>query len=119
MSYVDENYYTSTFGGKISVEEIRSFLQSASDTIDSMTYNRIIGKGFNNLTRFQQDKIKKAVCHHAEFMYQYGDYLNSPLSGFSAGSVSVSINTENLNGISTTSQVIQYLNQSGLTCRVI
>lgn len=52
-------------------------------------------------------------------MYQYGDYLNSPLSGFSAGSVSVSINTENLNGISTTSQVIQYLNQSGLTCRVI
>lgn len=119
MSYVDENYYTLVFEGKINEEEIRPFLERASDAIDSMTYNRITGKGFNNLTQFQQDKIKKAVCHHAEFMHQYGDYLNSPLSGFSAGSVSVSINTENLNGISTTSQVIQYLNQSGLTCRVI
>lgn len=119
MSYVDENYYNLAFGGKVNEEEISPFLQRASDAIDSMTYNRITGKGFNNLTKFQQDKIKKAVCHHAEFMYQYGEYLNSPLSGFSAGSISVSINTENLNGISTTSQVIQYLNQSGLTCRVI
>lgn len=118
MSYVDSTYYKETFGGAIlSEESINQKLERASDQVDTLTYNRINAKGFNNLTSFQQDKVKKAVCIHAEFIEQYGAYIDMPLSGFSAGSTSVSFNANKVNGITTTQEVLNYLKQTGLTCR--
>lgn len=118
MSYVDSAYYKDIFGGTILPDvSINQSLERASDQINTLTYNRIVGKGFNNLTEFQQDKIKKAVCIHAEFVDQYGDYIDMPLSGFSAGSTSVSFNANKVNGITTTQEVLNYLKQTGLTCR--
>ena len=118
MSYVDSTYYEENFKGTIIPSEgIENKLERASDQIDTLTYNRIHGKGFDNLTSFQQDIIRKAVCSHAEFIEQYGSYINVPLSGFSAGSISVSFNAEKLNGITTTQEVLNYLKQTGLTCR--
>lgn len=118
MSYVDSTYYKDIFGGTILPDvSINQSLERASDQINTLTYNRIVGKGFNNLTEFQQDKIKKAVCIHAEFVEQYGDYIDMPLSGFSAGSTSVSFNANKVNGITTTQEVLNYLKQTGLTCR--
>ncbi|NRT88108.1 hypothetical protein [Clostridium beijerinckii] len=116
--YTDETYYKDTFKGSIiSDDELANKLERASDQIDSLTFNRIVGKGFDNLTSFQQDKIKKAVCLHADFVEQYGEYIDMPLSGFSAGSISVNFNANKVNGITTTQEVINYLNQTGLTCR--
>lgn len=115
MAYVDSEYYKEIFKGKMEISEFT--FERASDAIDSMTYNRIIARGFEKLTPFQIDKVKKAVCLHAEFIEQYGDYIDTPLSGFSAGSVSISLDAQKANGIATTRQVIQYLDQSGLTCR--
>lgn len=118
MSYVDKVYYKESFGGVTLPEEhIEKKLERASDQIDTLTYNRINGKGFDNLTEFQKDKIKKAVCIHAEFIEQYGSYIDMPLSGFSAGSVSISFNAQKVNGITTTQEVLNYLSQTGLTCR--
>lgn len=118
MSYVDSTYYKETFKGTIiPAESIENKLDRASDQIDTLTYNRINAKGFNNLTSFQQDKVKKAVCIHAEFIEQYGAYIDMPLSGFSAGSTSVSFNANKVNGITTTQEVLNYLKQTGLTCR--
>ncbi|MFR1708933.1 MAG: hypothetical protein ACLSV2_08540 [Clostridium sp.] len=118
MSYVDSTYYKDIFGGTILPDvSINQSLERASDQINTLTYNRIVGKGFNNLTEFQKDKIKKAVCIHAEFVEQYGDYIDMPLSGFSAGSTSVSFNANKVNGITTTQEVLNYLKQTGLTCR--
>lgn len=118
MSYVDKTYYKDNFGGMIlSEEQIENKLERASEQVDTLTYNRINGKGFDNLTKFQQDKVKKAVCIHAEFIEQYGEYINLPLSGFSAGSTSVSFNANKVNGITTTQEVLNYLKQTGLTCR--
>ena len=120
MSYVDYEYYKYTFEGAI-LDESNSEqrLERASDQIDSLTFNRIRAKGFDNLTEFQKDRIRKAVCIHAEFIEQYGDYLNMPLNGFSAGSVSVNFTSKTFNGVSTTQEVLNYLNQTGLTCRRI
>lgn len=115
MAYVDETYY-STFSGLITTG-LASKLEKASDQIDSLTYNRIVGIGFDNLTPFQQDKIKKAICIHADFIEQYGDYVNMPLTGFSAGSISLSFNAQKINGVTTTQEVINYISQTGLTCR--
>ena len=120
MSYVDETYYKETFGGTILSEvSINPKLERASDQIDTLTYNRINAKGFDNLTEFQKDKIKKSICIHAEFIEQYGSYIDMPLSGFSAGSTSVSFNANKVNGITTTQEVLNYLKQTGLTCRRI
>ena len=118
MFYVDETYYKDTFGGTLIPDvSLTNKLDRASDQVDSLTYNRIIGIGFDNLTNFQKDKVKKAICIHAEFMEQYGEYVDMPLSGFSAGSTSVSFNGNKINGITTTQEVINYLKQTGLTCR--
>lgn len=115
MGYVDETYY-SAFSGLIT-DRIDSKLEKATDQINSLTYNRIVGIGFDNLTEFQKDKIKKAICLHADFVEQYGDYIDMPLSGFSAGSISVSFNANKINGVTTTQEVMNYLKQTGLTCR--
>lgn len=118
MSYVDSTYYKETFGGTILSEvSVNQKLERASDQIDTLTYNRINAMGFNNLTEFQKDKIKKATCIHAEFIEQYGSYIDIPLSSFSAGSTSVSFNANKVNGITTTQEVINYLKQTGLNCR--
>jgi hypothetical protein len=115
MSYVDEEYYNS-FSGTIT-EKLSSKLEKATDQINSLTYNRITGIGFDNLTPFQQDKIKKAICVHADFIEQYGPYIDMPLSGFTAGSTSISFNAQKINGVTTTQEVLNYLNSTGLSCR--
>lgn len=118
MSYVDSSYYKENFKGNILNDStLENRLERASDQIDKLTYNRIIGIEFKNLSPFQQDKIKKAVCLQAEFIEQYGEFINMPLSGFSAGSTSVSFNGSIVNGITTTQEVINYISQTGLNSR--
>lgn len=117
MAYVDEDFYND-YSGKIT-ENISNKLERASDQIDSMTFNRIVGAGFSNLTDFQQSKIKKAVCLHVDFIEEYGQYLNNPLSAFSAGSISVTLNRDVVkcvNGVTTSNEVYNLLKQTGLTC---
>lgn len=116
MSYVDIVYYKETFKGSIADEY--NLLRAEAD-IDTLTYNRIVKKGFDNLTPFQQGKIKNAVCLHAEFLTQYSDMIESPLSGYSAGSTSVSFKAvTNIGGINTTERVIGLLDSTGLTTRL-
>ena len=77
MSYVDISYYKDNFKGDILNDDtLENRLERASDQIDKLTYNRIIGVEFKNLSPFQQDKIKKAVCLQAEFIEQYGEFIN-------------------------------------------
>ena len=67
--YATNEYYSDTFKGNklpIGVEERNKYLQEASEKIDSITFNRIVAKGFDNLTKFQQEKVQKAVCYQAE-----------------------------------------------------
>ncbi|MDM1006156.1 hypothetical protein QTJ04_07785 [Clostridium perfringens] len=118
MSYVDVSYYKDDFKGNILNDDtLKNRLERASDQIDKLTYNRIIGIEFKNLSPFQQDKIKKAVCLQAEFIEQYGEFINMPLSGYSVGSTSVSFNGSIVNGITTTKEVINYISQTGLNSR--
>lgn len=117
--YADSDYYKNTYKGIIIPDaELPNKLETASDDIDNLTYNRITALGFENLTEFQQDKIKKAVCIQADYLYQYGDYLNLPVDGYTAGSISLSLG-KNSNGIKAPGAVSNYLRQSGLSCRII
>ena len=88
--YVDSAYYRDTFKGiTIPDADIDSYLTKATRNIDQLTYFRIVRKGFANITAFQQDYIKMAVCEQADHLYNYGDILSPNLDGYSVGGNSV------------------------------
>lgn len=119
MAYVDSEYYKNEYGGNVlSDEDLKQKLSRASDQIDILTYNRIVAIGFDNLTSFQQERVKKAVCYQADFIAQYGEYINMPLSGFSAGDISLSFKPQQGGGnVKTSDDVINILRSTGLTSR--
>lgn len=118
MVYATKEDYEKYGDGSIPVSDLDRALSRASDQIDSLTYNRIVAKKFDRLTKFQQTNIKKAVCQQADFIHQYGDYLDMPLSSFSAGSISMGFKAvEGGGGIRTSESVNNLLSATGLTTR--
>ncbi len=98
--YVDEKYYSDNFNGKkIPEDEIEKYLKLAQEKIDSITYNRIVAIGFNNLTNFQQEKIRDAICYQAEYIYinGYNNEDNRDVSSYSVLDISVSVDNSNSN----------------------
>jgi hypothetical protein len=119
LAYVDYDYYENTYKGAMDEETATKFLEEASDEVDKLTYGRIRKKGFNNLTEYQQGLIKKAVCYQADFINTYGEYLNMPIDGYSAGGISLSFSKENqgAGGVMADKKTLDYLSQTGLTVR--
>ena len=91
MSYVDYEYYSETYGGKIiTAEEAPKALQKASDTVDVITFNRITERGIEALTGFQRDIVQRVVCALAEWQTQNADIIDNPYSSYSINGVSAS-----------------------------
>lgn len=106
--------------GLISAEQLEKALDRSSDQVDTLTYNRIRKIGFDQLTPFQQLNIKKSVCQQADFVFKYGDFLSIPISGYSAGSTSMSFKAATgAGGVHTSDEVINLLMSTGLTHRGI
>lgn len=100
----------------------RAILRQASDAVDALCYGRIRKIGFDNLTQFQKEKVRKAVCYHAAFLYTYGEALSSPLASYGINGVSMSFSTDRTvtqGGVTTTNAVMAQLMQSGLASRLI
>ena len=121
-NYVDITYYKETYEGtKLPDGEIEKRLEEASSHIDTLTYNRIVGRGFNNLTKFQQDIIQKVVCKLADFEYENEDLIKTVLSSYSINGVSMNFssgwNVEIQNGVAISKDDYCLLRQTGLTCR--
>lgn len=119
-NYADENYYLNEYKGTIIPnDELEKRLEDASLHIDSLTYNRIVGRGFEKLTKFQQDIIQKVTCKLADFEYENEDMIKSILSNYSINGVSVSFNNNAYmkNGIMISKNDYALLKQTGLTCR--
>ena len=88
-SYVTPEYYLDQYeGGIVPEEELAKALKQASRHIDSLTYNRIVGRGFSRLTKYQQELIREVVCMQADFEYENADEINSVLSSYSINGVS-------------------------------
>lgn len=119
LPYADENYYHNEYGGE--EESIKKYLKSASEDIDTLTYNRIVHCGFNNLTDFQKEKIKRATCMFAEFKIENEELLQTPFSSYSINGVGMSfdssLNIKVIRGIAIPLNVYRLLNQTGLTNR--
>lgn len=88
-AYVTPEYYLDQYEGSIvPEEELSKALKVASRHIDSLTYNRIVGRGFSSLTDFQQEVIREVVCMQTDFEYENADEINSVLSSYSINGVS-------------------------------
>ena len=98
--YVNKEYYSNTFKGKtIPDEDIERYLELAQEKIDSITYNRIVAICFDNLTEFQKEKISKAICYQAEYIFKngYNDEDNRDISSYSVLDISVSVDNSSSN----------------------
>ena len=76
--YVTRDYYLETYqGSTIPEEELEKALRQASRHVDSLTYNRIVGQGFANLTQFQQEIIQEVICLQADFEHENADLIDT------------------------------------------
>lgn len=116
--YATVNEYKDAGYNAIPVEELKQRLREASRHIDSLTFNRIIGKGFDNLTPFQQEIIKECTCELANFEYENEDAIQSVLQNYSINGVSMSFgsswNVMVQNGVAIRRDTYTSLMQTGL-----
>ena len=71
--YADVNFYLESFHGTQEAScEIEASLSLTEIKIDEATFNRIKGRGFENLTEFQQEKIRLAACYQADYIHENG-----------------------------------------------
>ena len=63
-------YFVGEYSGIIPQEKAQEMLDTASRHIDNLTFNRIIGRGYDNLTEFQKDILSRVCRAQAEFEYQ-------------------------------------------------
>lgn len=122
-AYVTEEYYRKEYGGgQIPETGLGKALRQASRHIDALTYNRIVGQGFSNLTEFQQEVIREVVCRQAEFELENVDELSSVLASYSINGESMQFgNAWNIfveNGVAMQRDVYALLSQTGLCCRL-
>lgn len=121
--YASPGYYQGKYEGTlIEDDDLKKALVQASRHIDSLTYNRIVGRGFSNLTRFQQDIIQDVVCQQADFETENADEINSILSSYSINGVSAqfgsSWNIFTDKGVAMKRDLYALLCQTGLCCRL-
>lgn len=97
-------------------------LRQASRHIDTLTYNRIVGRGISALTPFQQEVVREVCCMQAEFEYENADEIGTILSGYSINGVSAqfgsSWNVFMDKGVAMKKDVYAMLAQTGLCCRL-
>ena len=119
MAYVDASYYANVYDGK---NEIMNF-DAVSRKIDTLTFNRIRQRGFENLTEFQKDTVRDCCCKLADFEYENEGLVSGGISGYSINGVSVSLDKGwgviQVNGIIIPPHIYEELKQTGLCWRYV
>lgn len=119
--YATQEEYRALFGEDSEVTDIA--LKTASRHIDTLTFNRIVSAGYDNLTSFQQEIIKEVTCRQAKFETENEDLISSVLSSYSINGVSMSFgegwNVTVENGVAMQRETYAMLRQTGLCCRIL
>lgn len=96
--YATSEYYKNEFKGTLMTEnDIDKYLQEATEKINSITFNRIVKIGFDNLTPFQKEKIQRAVCYQAEYILEngYNNENKQNIASFSVLDISINVKDSN------------------------
>lgn len=100
-------------------ENLEQRLEEATDVVDLLTFNRV-RPGLDRLSLWQQEQVKRATCYQASFIAANGLYLSLPMTGFSAGSVSVQLSRETeFRGEQVDPRALRCLRTTGLMSRRI
>lgn len=88
--YADVGYYLAQYHGEAMSDNntIGKLLSLAEIKVDEVTFNRIGAIGFANLTEFQQEKIRQAVCRQADYISENG-YDDAGIQSFSILDISI------------------------------
>lgn len=102
-----------------SKEYSEELLEMASSKVDELTFNRIKGIGFNNLTSYQKGLVEKATIAQAKYYDDYGTDVGA-MSGFSLLDTSISFKDTGINRYVGVSPItVTYLKQTGLMNRTV
>lgn len=117
-------YFHGEYMGAIPEENLQNAINDASRHIDSLTFNRIIGIGYENLTEFQKEILSQVCLKQMDFEYENEDVLQSIVSSYSINGVSMGLdkggwNVFVQNGVVMKRDVYEMLKQTGLCCRRI
>ena len=117
--YAGIEYYKNTYKGNLEDTEIEKALEKASRHIDTLTYNRIVAIGFDNLTEYQQGIIKECECLMADWETENTDYINSMLSSYSLNGASMSFTGQSasatvVSGVAVSREIYSHLQKCGL-----
>lgn len=123
-AYVTPEVYNSFHpDSEIPDKELPGRLRQASRHIDSLTFNRIVERGFSNLTPFQQGIIQEVACLLTDFEYENEDEISTILSSYSINGVSVQFgsawNVYAEMGVAIRRDTYALLCQTGLCCRLL
>ena len=121
--YASKEYYQNEYQGSIVPEDkLLKALRQASRHIDSLTFNRIVGQGFSNLSRYQQELIREVTCQQADFETENADEIDTILQSYAINGVSAqfgsSWNVITEPGVAMKRDVYALLCQTGLCCRL-
>ena len=116
--YADWSYYSGTYGGSMPQAAAERMLQAATDAIDTVTFSRIVAKGWDNLTEFQQDLVRRACCMQADFLNENADAVQSAMTSYSINGVSMAFGNPALytivNGTAMGNAAMSLLRRTGL-----
>ena len=120
--YADAEYYKLVYGGDAIPEvELQKQLNKAGRQIDTLTFCRIRGAGFEKLTEFQQDQIKYVECLLADFLSENEDELETMLASYNINGVSMSFgtgaNVVKMQGVILRTDIYAELKKTGLCSR--
>lgn len=120
--YVTWDEYVAMGYTDLDEETANRFLVEASRHIDTLTFNRIVAKGFENLTPFQQEIVKEVCCKQAGFLYENADAIASVFDTYSINSVTMKfgtgLNFDIQGGVPIQRTTYSFLEQTGLCCRL-
>ena len=111
-------YYKCQEGDNLSPDAVLT----ASRHIDSLTFNRIVDRGYDNLTEFQKRSYRRYAGSRRIFETENQDMLESILSSYSINGVSMGIDQNGWNvfvqnGVVMQRSTYELLKQTGLCCR--
>lgn len=105
---------------EVDEEQFAALERRAESDIDTLTFNRITATGFERLTDFQKERVRRSAALQVRFIADNAELLESPLSAYSISGVSMSFDRSKIvvvGGATTTAQVYGLLLQTGLCCR--
>ena len=116
MIYATEDNYRKYYGGV--PENFEHLARQASHNIDTLTYNRIIGTGWDNLTPYQQEVITECCCELIQFTNENADMLDGVLNSYAINGVSMQFDfntsVRRVNGVIIRSSTYGRLMSTGL-----